>query len=75
MDIYRAQKQAEDMAVNNDNKPIYFTLKGPTGEIRCEWIDPFMGLFRKVGEEGFMTIKDIGEWPIEIIDMEQAEAD
>lgn len=58
MDIYLAQKVAEDRALDpNWNKD--FTLVGPRGAIECEWLDPYFGLFQMKGHDGFVMVKDI----------------
>lgn len=61
MDIYRAQRIAEDSAVADTNYDKKFKLVGPGGEKSCEWLDPFMGLFTIEGEPGFMMVRDVPE--------------
>lgn len=58
MDIYRAERIAQDRAVNpNWNKS--FVLVGPTGMIECEWLDPYFGMFLFKGQDGFVMTKQI----------------
>lgn len=59
MDIYRAQKIAEDRMVGNPNWDKSFKLVGPKGEIECEWLDPYFGLFQMKGGDGFVMVKQI----------------
>lgn len=58
MDIYRAQKIAEDRALD-PGWDKSFKLVGPRGEIDCEWLDPYFGLFQMKGKNGFIMVKDI----------------
>lgn len=58
MDIYRAERLAQDMAVNRDWDKS-FLLVGPNGPVECEWLDPYFGMFQIKGEEGFVMTKQI----------------
>ncbi len=58
MDIYRAQRIAEDRATDPSwNKS--FVLLGANGIVECEWLDPYFGLFQIKGQEGFVMTKQI----------------
>lgn len=60
MDIFRAERLAQDRMSNegqNWNKS--FKLVGPNGEIECEWLDPYFGLFQMKGSDGFIMTKQI----------------
>lgn len=59
MDIYRAERIAQDWAVEGPNWNKSFKLVGPSGEIECEWLDPYFGLFRMKDSDGFIRTKDI----------------
>jgi hypothetical protein len=72
MDIYRAQKIAEDRAIDpNWNKS--FVLVGPRGIIECEWLDPYFGLFQFKGKDGFVMVKQIPA-DIDVVMPEQEDA-
>lgn len=62
MDIYRAQKVAEDrmldVPVGGEWKK-KFVLRGPRGSKNCEWLDPYLGLFTVEGSKGFLKVGDI----------------
>lgn len=61
MDIYRAEKVAQDRMANarNGEWDKGFVLAGPGGVIACEWLDPYFGMFTIKGKDGFMRTKDI----------------
>jgi hypothetical protein len=59
MDIYRAERLAQDMAVHGGDWDKSFVLLGPRGAIECEWLDPYFGLFQIKGQEGFVMTKQI----------------
>ncbi len=58
MDIYRAERLAQDMAVDRDWDKS-FLLVGPKGTIECEWLDPHFGMFQFKGQEGFVMTKQV----------------
>jgi hypothetical protein len=53
------QKKAKDMMVERKHAKIQFVLSWRQGVIPCEWIDPFMGVFHKIGETGMITINGL----------------
>jgi hypothetical protein len=59
MDIYRAERLAQDMAVHGEDWNKSFVISGPNGTIECEWLDPHFGLFKFKGKEGFVMTKQI----------------
>jgi hypothetical protein len=72
MDIYRAQKIAEDRTIDpNWNKS--FVLVGPRGIIECEWLDPYFGIFQFKGKDGFVMVKQIPA-DIDVVMPEQEDA-
>jgi hypothetical protein len=34
-------------------------IVGPLSQIECEWIDPYFGIFKFKGKEGFVMTKQI----------------
>jgi len=46
MDILRAQKIAEDRMVDGGDWNKAFEVNFEGTRVKCEWIDPFFGLFR-----------------------------
>jgi hypothetical protein len=61
MDIYRAERLAQDMAVHGGDWNKSFVIAGPSGLIECEWLDPHFGIFQMKGHEGFVMTKQIPE--------------
>lgn len=61
MDIYRAEKIAQDKMLNatGGEWDKSFVLVGPTGVLECEWLDPYFGMFQVKGQEGFVMTKSI----------------
>lgn len=61
MDIFRAERMAQDKMANaiGDNWDKSFVLVGPLGQIECEWLDPFFGMFTIKGRDGFVMTKSI----------------
>jgi len=59
MDIYRAERLAQDRMTASNDWDKSFTLVGPRGVVSCEWLDPFFGLFQIKGSDGFMMTKQI----------------
>lgn len=59
MDIYRAERMAQDMAAQSRDWDKSFVLVGPCGIIECEWLDPHFGMFQFKGKEGFVMTKQI----------------
>jgi hypothetical protein len=71
MDVYRAQKEAEDLMIEYRDAEIRFMMNINDIPIFCAWLDPYMGLFRVVGNDGklsdgFMSINDLPE--VDVID-------
>lgn len=61
MDIYRAERLAQDRAVHGGDWDKSFVLVGPRGLVECEWLDPHFGFFQIKGQEGFVMTKQIPE--------------
>lgn len=61
MDIFRAERIAQGRMsqAHSDEWDKKFTLVGPTGSLRCEWLDPYFGMFTIEGHEGFVRTKDV----------------
>jgi hypothetical protein len=59
MDIYRAERLAQDRAVHGGDWNKSFVIVGPGGLIECEWLDPYFGIFQMKGKEGFVMTKQI----------------
>ncbi|SCB51772.1 hypothetical protein GA0061099_102145 [Bradyrhizobium yuanmingense] len=59
MDIYRAERAAQDMMARDPKWDKKFILIGPGGLINCEWIDPYFGIFSIEGKEGFAMSKQV----------------
>jgi len=59
MDIYRAERLAQDRATKHHDWDKSFKLVGPLGEIECEWLDPHFGMFQFKGKEGFVMTKQV----------------
>jgi hypothetical protein len=57
----RQKKKAQDMMVERKQAKIRFVISTPQGVMPCEWIDPFMGFFHKIGETGMIAINDLPE--------------
>lgn len=49
--------QCEELAKKFDGKT-EFDLCGPKGKKRAEWLDPWMGLFKIEGSDGFVMVSD-----------------
>jgi hypothetical protein len=61
MDIYRAERLAQDRSID-PNWDKSFHLLGPAGMIECEWLDPYFGIFKMKGGDGFVMTKQIPEY-------------
>jgi hypothetical protein len=59
MDIYRAERLAQDRSAKDRNWDKSFKIVGPNGEIECEWLDPYFGMFQFKGKEGFVMTKQV----------------
>jgi hypothetical protein len=75
MDIYRAQKEAENLAATifypeKDTKSIYCMVTAPifAKPVKMVWLDPFLGLIGVAGmeEKGFTRISELDKIGIEI---------
>lgn len=71
MDIYRAQKIAEDRAVDPEWDKS-FRLVGLGGEIKCKWLDPYFGIFQIEGDGGLVMVKQVPPELDCIMDVEEA---
>jgi len=60
MHISECQVAAQDMGCDRPK----FTFVGPGGEIKAEWLDPWLGLIRLDGEDGFCMARDFFGMPI-----------
>jgi hypothetical protein len=58
MDIYSAEQIAQDR-VGDPNWDKSFKIVGPRSVIDCEWLDPYFGLFKFKGKEGFVQTNQI----------------
>ena len=59
MDIYRAEREAQDRMHKNPKWDKSFVLVGPGGVMECEWLDPYFGLFQIKGHEGAAMSKQV----------------
>ena len=59
MDIYRAEKLAKDYTLEYPAWDKKFFLIGPAGMKQCEWLDPYFGIFKVDGADGFMMSKQV----------------
>ncbi len=50
-------QQCESLAQDFDYDGATFDLVGPTGRLKCTWIDVYMGIFTAEGHEGFMMTR------------------
>lgn len=58
MNIYQMQHEAEDRMT--DGRPMNFALINRQGvPISAEWLDPFFGLVRIAGQDGFCRVEDL----------------
>ena len=57
MDIYRCQAKAKDIGFDSAT----FDLVGPSGRLKCKWLDAYFGMFEVEGEEGFITVNQIAD--------------
>lgn len=67
MNICQCEKQAQGM-----NSPV-FDLVGPSGTIHCKWLDPWFGLFMKIGGDGFWRVDDFDMPNIHCENLKEAE--
>lgn len=75
MDIYRAEKLAQDYVVNHPGWDKKFLLIAPAGIIPCTWLDPYFGFFTFDGkDDGFVRTKDIPA-SVEVVMPDPAESD
>jgi len=51
--------QCEAMAKEIGFDKTTFDLVGPTGRLKCKWLDAYMGMFHIIGERTFMVTKQI----------------
>lgn len=62
--INQAQRIAKDMVqAGTEPKNLHFDLVGPTGRITCKWLDPFIGLFQRLGSGGFLRVAEFEMLP------------
>jgi DNA-binding ferritin-like protein (Dps family) len=54
MNIYRAEKLAQDYALKFPEWDKKFFLVGPAGIKQCVWLDPYFGMFAVNGIDGFL---------------------
>lgn len=59
IDIYRAERLAQDRAVSSGDWDKSFVLVGSGGLLECEWLDPFFGLFKIKGKDGLVKTESI----------------
>lgn len=65
MDIFACERQAQrDGAFDKAT----FTLNGPTGSLKCAWLDAYFGFFTVEGQEGFMMSSDCEGLPLTVSD-------
>ena len=65
MDIFACQRKAQkDGAFDSAT----FVLNGPTGSLKCRWLDAYFGMFTVEGHEGFMMASDCEELPLTVSD-------
>lgn len=58
MTIHQCMEIAKKVAI--DRIGMTFDLVGPTGRLKCKWLDPFLGFFQIEGEEKkFLRVVDI----------------
>ena len=53
MNINQCERLARDLG----ERPT-FELVGPKGRKKCQWLDPYLGLFNIEGSAGFVMTKD-----------------
>jgi hypothetical protein len=64
MDLYRAKKEAEDLQLHNRDNEIRFIMIFEKRTIIGYWLDPYLGLFGVIDnngnkKDGFTKISDI----------------
>lgn len=56
--IHQCEEFAKKLSRGSGEK-VLFDLCGPLGKKPAEWLDPWMGLLRLEGDEGFIMVKDL----------------
>lgn len=71
MNIYRAQKEAENLMLENRDKELRFLMLLENKPIFCVWLDPYMGLFRVFDKNGILSegFINVDKLPLEGIDV------
>lgn len=64
MNINQAQRIAKELVnAGTHAGDIHFNISGPAGHIVCQWLDPHLGLFQRIGAEGFFRVADWEMFP------------
>lgn len=53
------QKNAQNMLLNRNCVKIQFVLTTPTETVPCQWENPFIGSFMKIGDSGVFFIDQL----------------
>jgi hypothetical protein len=72
MDLYRAEKEAQELQLENQDKEIRFVMNFEGNPIVGVWLDPYLGLFQffnKDGEriDGFLRVDSLSDHNAEMI--------
>lgn len=54
MNISQCQAYAKSVGFDS----VEFKLVGPTGELKCKWLDAHFGFFEIEGKEGFYRVQE-----------------